>query len=69
VFILGLITAMNEFSVPIFLGNPETHPLSVYAFGRMQQWPDQAAAMGVMGMGVVLLLAGACRHLALKKAL
>jgi iron(III) transport system permease protein len=69
VFILGLITAMNEFSVPIFLGNPETHPLSVYAFGRMQQWPDQAAAIGVMSMGVVLLLAGACRQLALKRAL
>lgn len=69
VFILGLITAMNEFSVPIFLGNPETHPLSVYAFGRMQQWPDQAAAIGVMSMGVVLVLAAASRRLALKRAL
>jgi iron(III) transport system permease protein len=69
VFILGLITAMNEFSIPIFLGNPETHPLSVYAFGRMQQWPDQAAAIGVMSMGVVLLLAGVCRRVALKRAL
>lgn len=69
IFILGLITAMNEFSVPIFLGNPETHPLSVYAFGRMQQWPNQAAAMGVMSMVTVLLLAGVCRWIVQRRAL
>lgn len=69
VFILGVITAMNEFSIPIFLGNAETHPLSVYAFSRMQQWPNQAAAIGVMSMGVVLALAEACRRLAARRGL
>ena len=69
IFILGLITAMNEFSVPIFLGNSHTAPLSVYAFGRMQQWPNQAAAIGVMSMVAVLLLAGVSYRLVQKRAL
>ena len=69
IFILGLITAMNEFSIPIFLGNPETHPLSVYAFGRIHPFPDQAAAIGVMSMLTVLLLAGMSRWLVQRRAL
>jgi iron(III) transport system permease protein len=58
VFILGIITAVQEFAVPLFIQSGGQQPLSVYVFDQLgANRPRNAAVVGVLTLIAVLLLA------------
>lgn len=60
VFVLGIVTGVNEFTVPLFLSGQGPQPLSVYTFGLLSnQQQSAAAAAGVVTLVAVLTLAAA----------
>jgi len=57
-FVLQIITALQEFAVPMMVRVESARPLSVYAFNKMTgQEPMQAAAVGVLLVAAILLVA------------
>jgi iron(III) transport system permease protein len=58
-FLLQMVTAIHEFSVPLFVRSVGDKPISIYAFNEMgAQRPTNAAAVGVLTLVAVLIVAG-----------
>ncbi|MCC5951814.1 MAG: iron ABC transporter permease [Acidimicrobiia bacterium] len=58
--VLGLVTGINEFTVPLFLSSQGPQPLSVYTYGLLSnQQQSAAAAAGVLTLVTVLVMAAA----------
>jgi iron(III) transport system permease protein len=56
--LLGVITAVQEFTVPLFLATTGDQPLSVYSYNLLAtQQSSAAAAVGVLTLLVIMVLA------------
>lgn len=58
---MGLNSGLHEFTIPLFLSNQSTTPVSVYIYQLMAQRPSQAAAAGVMTVAFTLVAVGVGR--------
>jgi iron(III) transport system permease protein len=57
--VLQIVTAVQEFSVPLFVKSVGDKPLSIYAFNQLgAQKPTNAAAVGVLTLFAVMATAG-----------
>lgn len=57
--VLGVVTAVHELTVPLFVSSQGPQPVSVYTFGLLStQQTSPAAAVGVLSLVVILVLVG-----------
>jgi iron(III) transport system permease protein len=59
VFVMGIITAIHEFAVPLFIRSMGDKPISIFAFNELgANRPRNAAVVGVLTLVGVLCLSG-----------
>jgi iron(III) transport system permease protein len=59
IFVMGIITAVHEFAVPLFIRTVGDKPISIYAFNELgANRPRNAAVVGVLTLVSVLVLSG-----------
>ncbi|MCU1354309.1 MAG: iron transporter permease [Acidimicrobiales bacterium] len=59
IFVMGIITAVQEFAVPLFIRSVGTKPISIYTFSELTaNRPRNAAVVGVLTLVGVLVVAG-----------
>jgi iron(III) transport system permease protein len=54
-WILIFVVGFQEFTMPLFLGNTNSQPVSVYIYSHVSGHPNEAAAVGVFLASVILV--------------